>query len=102
MSSPELYATSLIDQLSKYYKKNVDSRIKDTINKKKKKKKKKKERNKKNNAEKKKKEKEEKKKKKIIKTEKKIQKNISTYVIKIIHKVIGKQGLFMGFISTMN
>ena len=31
MSSPELYATSLIDQLSKYYKKNVDSRIKDPI-----------------------------------------------------------------------
>lgn len=31
MSSPELYATSLIDELSKYYKKNVDSRIKDPI-----------------------------------------------------------------------
>ena len=31
MSSPELYATSLIDQLSKYYKKNVDSNVKDPI-----------------------------------------------------------------------
>ena len=31
MSSPELYATSLIDELSKYYKKTVDSRIKDPI-----------------------------------------------------------------------
>ena len=29
MSSPELYATSLIDELSKYYDKNVNSRIKD-------------------------------------------------------------------------
>ena len=31
MSSPELYATSLIDQLSKYYKKNVDSNVNDPI-----------------------------------------------------------------------
>ena len=31
MSSPELYAMSLIDQLSKYYKKNVDSNINDPI-----------------------------------------------------------------------
>ena len=31
MSSPDLYAISLIDQLSKAYKKNVDSRIKDPI-----------------------------------------------------------------------
>lgn len=31
MSSPELYATSLIDELSKYYEKNVDSLIKDPI-----------------------------------------------------------------------
>ena len=31
MSSPELYATSLIDELSKYYDKNVNSRIKDPI-----------------------------------------------------------------------
>ena len=31
MSSPELYAMSLIDELSKYYNKNVNSRIKDPI-----------------------------------------------------------------------
>lgn len=31
MSSPELYATSLIDELSKYYDKNVNSQIKDPI-----------------------------------------------------------------------
>lgn len=31
MSSPELYTMSLIDQLSKYYKKNVDSNVKDPI-----------------------------------------------------------------------
>ena len=31
MSSPELYATSLIDELLKYYDKNVNSRIKDPI-----------------------------------------------------------------------
>ena len=31
MSSPELYATSLIDELSKYYKKNVDSNVNDPI-----------------------------------------------------------------------
>lgn len=31
MSSPELYTTSLIDELSKYYDKNVNSRIKDPI-----------------------------------------------------------------------
>lgn len=31
MSSPELYATSLIDQLSKAYKKNVDSNVNDPI-----------------------------------------------------------------------